>query len=276
MGGADISTADSYIQSLLDVDPLRKPVLRSIIQTLHLPCPSRGLDVGCGIGLPAFLLAQAVGPQGHITGIDLLPELCRFGEKLAASAGLAERVTFRQGDMAHLPFENKTFDWAWSLDCVGYPAGDLPPLLQELVRILKPGGWIFLLGWTSQQMLPGYTLLEARLNATSSSYMPFLQDKTPEKHFLRALSCLQKRGLEAVEARTFVGEVTDPLTDGERKALASLFRMLWGEPQLGVSPEDLAAYRRLCIPGSQDFILDLPGYYAFFTHTMFRGRVPLE
>lgn len=254
--------------------PLREPVLRSIIQALNLPSAGHGLDVGCGIGLPAFLLAEAVGPKGHITGIDILPELCRFAESLAAKAGLSDRVTFRNGDMAHLPFPNNVFDWAWSLDCVGYPAGDLPPLLKELVRVVKPGGWIFLLGWTSQQILPGYSLLEARLNATCSGYLPFLSHKPPEQHFLRALSCFRDLGLEAVEARTFIGDVQAPLTAGERNALTLLFRMLWGERQPEVSPEDWAAYQQLCLPGSPDFILDLPDYYAFFTHAMFRGRVP--
>ena len=269
-----MTTADYYIQTLLDANPLREPVLRSAIQALQLPFASHGLDVGCGIGLPAFLLAEAVGPEGHVTGMDILPELLKFGENLAARAGLSERVTFREGDMWHLPFAEAAFDWAWSADCVGYPAGNLSPLLEELVRVVKPGGRIVLLGWTSQQVLPGYPLLEARLNATCSSYFPFLKDKAPELHFLRALSCFRNAGLEAVEARTFVGDVRSPLTTGEQIALASLFQMLWGQPQPEVLPEDWTAYQRLCVPGSPDFILNIPDYYAFFTHSMFLGRVP--
>lgn len=42
---------------MLDSDAIRKPVLQSIIQELHLPRGSRGLDAGCGIGLSALLLA---------------------------------------------------------------------------------------------------------------------------------------------------------------------------------------------------------------------------
>jgi demethylmenaquinone methyltransferase/2-methoxy-6-polyprenyl-1,4-benzoquinol methylase len=147
--------------------------------------------------------------------------------------------------------------------------------LEELVRVVKPGGWIVLLGWTSQQVLPGYSLLEARLNATCSSYLPFLKDIAPEQHFLRALSCFRNAGLEAVKAQTFVGDVQSPLTPGEQIALASLFQMLWREPQPEVLPEDWAAYQRLCVPGSPDFILNIPDYYAFFTHSMVLGRVPL-
>ncbi|RJQ29303.1 MAG: methyltransferase domain-containing protein [Peptococcaceae bacterium] len=55
-------------------NPLRKPVLRSTIQALPFPPGSRGLDTGCGIGLQTLLLAEALGPAGHVTGLDLSPE----------------------------------------------------------------------------------------------------------------------------------------------------------------------------------------------------------
>jgi ubiquinone/menaquinone biosynthesis C-methylase UbiE len=265
---------DATIQKLLEANPLREPLLRSAIRALQLPPASRGLDVGCGIGLQELLLAEAVGPAGHVTAVDVLPEFLAFGDNLVSKAGLSERVTFRKGDMGRLPFEADTFDWVWSADCVGYPLAELIPLLQELGRVVKPGGSIILLAWTSQQVLPGYPLLEARLNATCSSYLPYLDGKNPELNYLRALRWFREVGLEEVKGQTFVGDVQAPLTSGERAALASLFDMLWGQPQPGVSPEDWAEFQRLCQPGSPDFILDLPGYYAFFTCSMFRGRVP--
>ena len=40
-----------------------------------------------------------------------------------------------------------------------------------------------------------------------------------------------------------------------------------------LSKEDRKEYRRLCLPDSPDFILNIPDYYAFFTYTMFRGKV---
>jgi demethylmenaquinone methyltransferase/2-methoxy-6-polyprenyl-1,4-benzoquinol methylase len=268
-----MSEAYLIIQNLLEANPLREPTLRSIIQALELARGSHGLDAGCGIGLQALLLAEAAGPDGHVTGMDIMPELLAYGEELTAKAGLSDRITFRAGDVACLPFNDNSFDWAWSADCIGYPAGDLTPLLQELVRVVRPGGNIILLGWSSQQLLPGYPLLEARLNATCSAYNPFLEGKSPELHFMRAASCFQKTGLEAIEAKTFVGAVQAPLSSGERSALTSLFEMLWIEPQVEAAAEDWAEYKRLCRPGSPDFILDIPDYYAFFTYSMFRGRI---
>ncbi|MBE9551710.1 MAG: methyltransferase type 11, partial [Proteobacteria bacterium] len=52
-------------------DFLRGPVIGSAIQALELPHGSSGLDAGCGIGSHALLLANAVGPAGHVTGLDL-------------------------------------------------------------------------------------------------------------------------------------------------------------------------------------------------------------
>jgi ubiquinone/menaquinone biosynthesis C-methylase UbiE len=269
-----MTDAKIVIQNLLEANPLREPTLRAIIDSLRLPRGSHGLDAGCGIGLQAFLLADAVGPTGHVTGLDIMPELLNHGEDLASRAGLSERVTFRLGDVSCLPFEDNTFDWAWSADCIGYPAGDLAPLLQELVRVIKPGGNVILLGWSSQQLLPGYPLLEARLNATCSGYIPFFKEKRPEVNFMRAQNVFRNAGLEEITAQTFVGDVHAPLRAGEQTALTSLFQMLWGAPQPEASTEDWEEYKRLCMPGSTEFILDVPDYYAFFTYTMFCGRVP--
>jgi demethylmenaquinone methyltransferase/2-methoxy-6-polyprenyl-1,4-benzoquinol methylase len=91
---------------------------------------------------------------------------------------------------------------------------------------------------------------------------------------MRAAGCFQRLGLEDIQARTFSGDVQAPLSADERTALLSLFEMLWGEPQPEVAAQDWAEYRRLCVPGSPDFILDIPEYYAFFTYTVFRGTVP--
>jgi demethylmenaquinone methyltransferase/2-methoxy-6-polyprenyl-1,4-benzoquinol methylase len=263
-----------YIQRLLEAEPLREPVLRSVVQSLELSRGSKGLDAGCGIGLQALLLAEAVGSEGYITGIDILPELLAYGAAMVAKMGLSDRITFREADVNHLLFENDSFDWAWSADCVGYPAGELMPLLEELMRVVKPGGEVILLGWSSQQLLPGYPLLEARLNATCSGYVPFLKEKSPDLNFMRASHWLREAGLEEVKAQTFLGEVQSPLTSGERTALISLFDMLWGLPQPETSPEDWRQYQQLCKPESPDLVLDIPDYYAFFTYSMFRGKVP--
>ena len=268
-----LTTTDLYIQRLLDSNPLRSPLLREIIQALELPVGSHGLDAGCGIGLQTLQLLDAIGNSGWVTGLDILPELLSYATQMVEAAGLADRIGFRQGNVNNLPFDEDTFDWVWSADCIGYPAGDLEPILQEVIRVVKPGGRIFLLGWSSQQLLPGYPLLEARLNATSSGFIPFLRDQKPVSNFMRAPTWFRNVGLENVQARTFVADIQSPLSDELRTAITSLFDMLWGTPQPETSQQDWNEYQRLCNPSSKDFILDLPDYYGFFTYTLFHGKV---
>ena len=264
---------DLYIQNLLESNPLREPLIREIIESLGLPAGSSGLDAGCGIGLQTTLLLHPIGLNGHVTGFDILPELLAYGESFVEEAGLSRQISFRQGDVNHLTFDDDSFDWVWSMDCIGYPAGEIEPILKELTRVVKPGGEIILLGWTSQQVLPGYPLLEARLNATCSAYLPFLKDKRPETNFMNALHTFQRAGLEAVVANTFVGTIQSPLSDVCKAAITSLFEMLWGTPQPEVSQGDWQEHERLCRSTSPDFILNLPEYYGFFTYSMFRGKV---
>jgi demethylmenaquinone methyltransferase/2-methoxy-6-polyprenyl-1,4-benzoquinol methylase len=202
------------------------------------------------------------------------PTFLRYAEEMVRGAGLSKRISFLEGDVSRLPFVDDTFDWVWSADCVGYPAGDLLPVLRELARVVKPGGMVAILSWSSQCLLPGYPLLEARLNANCSGYAPYISGKQPELHFLRALHWFEEAGLEEAEARTFVDDLQAPLSANIKTALVSLFQMLWEEPQQEASRDDWAEYRRLCLPESPDFILNLSDFYAFFTYTMFRGRVP--
>jgi demethylmenaquinone methyltransferase/2-methoxy-6-polyprenyl-1,4-benzoquinol methylase len=253
---------------------LRERVLGSAIQALQLPPGSRGLDAGCGIGLQALMLAEAVGPVGHITGLDLSPEFLVHAREIVEKAGLSERISFREGDVNELPFDDDAFDWVWSVDCVGYAAFLEPlPVLKELRRVVKPGGSVAILAWSSEKLLPGYPLLEARLNATSSGIAPFVKGERPERHFSRALGWFRDAGLADPTARTFAGSAHAPLNDDLRQALVALFEMRWPDVESELAPEDWLAYQRLCLPESPEFILNHPDYCAFFTYSMFYGKV---
>ncbi|MBI5566458.1 MAG: class I SAM-dependent methyltransferase [Chloroflexi bacterium] len=262
---------DAQIKSLEGANPLREPILRSIVAALQFPPGSQGLDIGCGIGLQTSLLAEATSPDGCVTGLDISPELLAYAQNRVRSLVGADRITFREGDMRSLPFPDNSFDWAWSVDCVGYPAGDLLPVLKEITRVVRPGGRVAISAWTSQQLLPGYTMLEARLNATCSAYAPFFQGRSPELYYLRALRWFSEAGLMDVVARTFVSDIQAPLSIEYRTALISLFEMLWNES--AAAELDRLEHRRLCRAESPDCILNLPEYYAFFTYSMFSGRV---
>jgi demethylmenaquinone methyltransferase/2-methoxy-6-polyprenyl-1,4-benzoquinol methylase len=234
------------ICSLEQANPLREPVLRAAIAALQLAPGTRGLDIGSGIGLQSSLLVEAIGPGGHVTGLDISPDLLAYARERIKGSSFADRVSFKEGDMRRLPFDDDSFDWAWSADCVGYPAGDLLSVLNEIVRVVRPGGTVALLGWTSQHLLPGYALFEARLNATCSAYAPLLRGKAPETHFLRSPRWFPEAGMPEPVSRTCIGEVQAPLASGIRAALTALFEMLWGAAIGEASAVDQREFERLC------------------------------
>jgi ubiquinone/menaquinone biosynthesis C-methylase UbiE len=251
-----------------------EPAVRPAIRALQIPVGSRGLDAGCGIGTHTLWLAEAVSPGGHVTGIDISREHLAHAEETAGKSGLAARVSFQYGDMDDLPFDDHAFDWAWSADTL-WPVGgkDPRPLVRELARVVKPRGIAAILLWSSQKLLPGYPLLEARLNATYAGNFPYTDDTRSELHILRALDWLQEAGLTEPQARTFVADIHAPLDDTTRKALMWSFQMLWGKAEPEVTPQDWAQFQRLCQPESPDFIPNLPDYYAFITYSLFWGQV---
>jgi demethylmenaquinone methyltransferase/2-methoxy-6-polyprenyl-1,4-benzoquinol methylase len=262
----------SDIQNALVSNPLRESTLRAMIRALQLPKGSRGLDAGCGIGLQCLLLAEEVGLTGHITGLDVSSEILNHGQEIVKEAGLSERISFREGDVANLPFDNNTFDWVWSADCIGYGPWDTLPLMKELARVVKPGGIVAIAAWSSEKLLPGYPQLEARLGATSAGIAPFIQGRKPELHFLRALGWFHKLGLKEPRVKTFADNFYAPLSDEIRSALVALFNMRWPDVSTELSSSDLAEFQRLYLPDSPDFILNLSDYYALFTYTMFWGK----
>jgi demethylmenaquinone methyltransferase/2-methoxy-6-polyprenyl-1,4-benzoquinol methylase len=269
-----VPRSDDYAWKLYESDPFRRPYILEAIEELGLPPASRGLDAGCGIGLQTILLADAVGPEGHLTGLDISRPFLDCGAAIAREAGYAQRIDFKQGDIYGLPFADDVFDWLWSADCAGYQTNKPLPLMKELARVVKPGGIVAILVYSSQQLLPGYPLLEAHLNATASGIAPFTKDMAPEDHYMRALGWFHSTGLEHPLAHTSVGEFQAPLDPKIRAALLALIEMRWPDVRSELKPEEWELFQRLCDPASPDFILDNAGYYAFFTETLFYGRIP--
>lgn len=254
--------------------PLREPVIREAIRLIGFPEGSQGLDAGCGIGSHTLLLAEAVGPSGHVTGLELFADFITHAQTQAREARFSRRVSFRQGDVNAMPFDDDCFDWAWSVDCIGHVSiGQPVDGLRELARVVIPGGLVALLGYSSQMLLPGHPQLEARLNANASATTALADGREPDALFPRALGWFQKAGITNPAARTVAGTVQAPLDGGIRAALISLFGMLWGSRQSAMESSDQEEYLRLTDPESPDCILDAEDYYAYFTYSIFEGRV---
>jgi len=95
------------------------------------------LDAGSGLGGPARYLAETYG--AHVDGVDLAPDYVAIADLLTKRAGLTHLVSFREGDLAALPFDDAWFDLVWTQH-VAMNIADRAGLYREFRRILKPGG----------------------------------------------------------------------------------------------------------------------------------------
>jgi SAM-dependent methyltransferase len=264
----------SYMEKLYQSDPLQDPLMRRIVRSIGFSEGSRGLDAGCGVGLQVPPLAEAVGPQGHVTGLDILPQFLEEAGRNIARWKLEKQVSLVQGDIYELPFREQEFDWVWSASCACYAMDRPLDLLEEFRRILKPDGLLAIVIWSGQQLLPGYPRLEAALNATAPGIAPFTAGDQPARHFLRLSGWMGKAGFEEATAQPFTGGACAPLDEPIRDALLALIRMRWLEADKELSRADRRLYRRITDPSSPDFILGQPDYYGFYTYTLFRAKVP--
>jgi ubiquinone/menaquinone biosynthesis C-methylase UbiE len=107
----------------------------------HIRAASRILDCGCGPGSITVGLAQWA-PDGETVGIDLGAEQLDGARALARDLGV-KNVTFRQGDIFDLPFEDDSFDLVFS-QTVLFHIPDPEKALAEIKRVLRPGGLVAL------------------------------------------------------------------------------------------------------------------------------------
>ncbi|MEZ0067259.1 arsenite methyltransferase [Streptacidiphilus sp. MAP12-20] len=110
---------------------------RRLADNLALAPGSRVLDVACGRGTTALLLADTYRAQ--VDGIDYSPANTALAQGTAQRLGLADRTRFTTGDAEHLPYPDATFD-ALVCECALCTFPDKPRAATEFARVLRPGG----------------------------------------------------------------------------------------------------------------------------------------
>jgi arsenite methyltransferase len=148
------------------------------LRALGLRVGESVLDVGSGPGLLTAEMAQAVGPAGHATGLDVSDAMLAISQHRSGDLDGAGRLSFVKADATALPFPDATFDAATSIQVYEYVA-DLPSALTELHRVLRPGGRALILDtdwdsivWHATDTGRMQRLLTAWMERFADPYLP--------------------------------------------------------------------------------------------------------
>ncbi len=168
---------------------LTLPLVRVRNQVVDFANAGKGstiLDVATGTGQQAFAFAK----RGYdVIGVDLTESMLEIGRK-HNKGGL---VKFEAADATHLQFEENSFD----VSCISFALHDMPPsirgkVLQEMVRVTKPGGIIVIVDYDLPRNKIGRALIYRLISLYEGQY--YKQFIVSDLNLL-----LRKTSVEAIE-----------------------------------------------------------------------------
>lgn len=172
------------------------------------------LDVATGT---ADLAIMAAEKAHRVTGIDISEGMLKHGRVKVAQRGLADRITLQQADSTALPFADGSFD----VVTVAFGVRNFEDLgkgLREMLRVLRPGGRVFILEFSKPQRAPMKQLFRfyfhrimpligrsVSKDSSAYTYLPKSVEAFPEgTHFLALLA---DAGGDDVKTRPLTGGI---------------------------------------------------------------------
>lgn len=185
---------------------------RTAVDALGKHKPQQILDIATGTGDFALLLAKRIKPQ-HIVGADISEGMMAVGREKVKEEGLQNVISFQHEDCMQLSFPDGSFDAVTS----SYGVRNFQNLdkgLQEMQRVLRPGGHLLIVELTPPPRFPMKQLfwiyahvvmpLLGRLISHDDSaytYLPASMEAFPQPEQMEGI--LRKAGFTEVQWRRF-------------------------------------------------------------------------
>jgi ubiquinone/menaquinone biosynthesis C-methylase UbiE len=191
----------------------------------------RVLDVACGTGASALLLARERGCD--IVGVDLGARAIEQAVAAARAAGLQARARFLLGDAEAIPLPDDAFDVAFS-ECSLCTFPDKRRAVAEMTRVVRPGGMIAIADVTADlDALPAPLRSAAARVAcvadarNADEYASLLRDAGCEPYVIEPHDAELRAMADRVEARLRVARMLIPPGEERERAaeVATLARM---------------------------------------------------
>ena len=137
--------------------------------------PKTVLDVGCGIGGTSRYLAKAY-PDARVTGITLSPNQVQRATELAKERSL-DNVEFKVMNALEMDYPDDSFDLVWACES-GEHMPDKKAYVEEMTRVLKPGGTLVIATWCQRDDTA------VPLTEEDKSRLQFLYDEWAHPYFI--------------------------------------------------------------------------------------------
>jgi ubiquinone/menaquinone biosynthesis C-methylase UbiE len=149
-----------------------EPIRRAGLKTLAPKPGEKLLEIGFGTGHCLAAIAAAVGPTGRAFGIDISEGMRHQAQMILRRDGMGQRAEIACGDAISLPYATEVFDgvfMSFTLELFDTP--EIPRVLAECERVLRPGGRIVVVGMSRE---PEETLLMRAFEWTHEHFPNFV------------------------------------------------------------------------------------------------------
>ncbi len=146
------------------------PVTQALIEDGLIHSRDTVLDIATGPGEPALSIAELVGPEGKVIGIDAIPEMVTAARRAADHRGF-RNTEFNVAFADDLPFPTGTFDAVISrFGAMFFPSP--VDAVREMLRVLKPGGKVSMAVWHFAERNPFFYALSRVIDRYVESSPP--------------------------------------------------------------------------------------------------------
>lgn len=198
------SVARAYQQRL--VPALFEEWAPRLVAAAEIQPGQRVLDVACGTGILARTVARRAGSGSLVSAVDLNPAMLTVGRELSPE------IDWREGPAEDLPFDDALFDAVVSqFGLMFFPSPE--SALEEMMRVLKPGGHLAVAVFGSLDSLPAYAAIadvyERQVNKAvgDALRLPFSMGDTR-----KLASCCTAAGIDTADITPHEGRAYFPGT----------------------------------------------------------------
>jgi len=170
-GALDTSAAEAYEKYI--VPAFMVPVIKGVIDAAAPRAGESVLDVACGTGLVARLVAPLIAPGGTVSNLDFDPAMIAVGRRLVQCPTTVV-LTWHCASALTMPFDDGSFDLVFCLNGLQF-LPDRAAGLAEMRRVMKPGGRLVVTVLSSVDRCEGHSLVLRGLERRGVDPAPMLK-----------------------------------------------------------------------------------------------------